>query len=167
LYAYAPATGTIYIFSNKSTLTPGDGYLVTTDASGFVWDQSTHSYAGGQPTPAGNSRGAFDFEMTTETANNVSVSASGTETIFDTSGSGNTAIYGGSIVGPDVTSVTVTWQDGDTTVLADGGASIDGSGSQYTVVPLPPLAPVQSLTFDNGDTGSALDYGYTVYRTTV
>ncbi len=163
--AYDCQFGEIYIHSNTSTLTGGNGYLVS--GEGFIWDRDTRTQIGGQPHPSGSTRNSLGFQTTQETGNNVTVNAGATQTIFDTTASGNVGILGGLITGYNPNNVTVTWRDGSTSSLAEGGVSKDNAGNVQSTVMVPPLGPVQKLTFDNGDGASARDYGWQVFRTQV
>lgn len=166
-YAYAPQFGEIYCRTNTSTISGGNGYLVNGNEAGIVYDLSSRCVIGGGPDPRGTGRNSFKFQMTTESGSNVSVSAGGTQTIFDTSSSGNCAIFGGSITGYDPSNITVTWEDGSTQTLEAGGAGKDSAGNVQSTVPVPTLGPVQKLTFDNGDGLNVREYGWTVYRTQI
>lgn len=163
--AYAPQSGTIYIRSNASTLS--GAALASSDSFGRVFDYSTHTIVGGSPSPMGGGPATFEFQMTTESADNVTVNAGATETIFDTSASGNCGIFGGLINGFDPTNITVTWHDGSTQTLGAGSGGTDDGGNISSPVPVPALGPVQKLTFDNGDGSTARDYGWTVYRSSI
>lgn len=163
--AYDVQMGEIYIHSNTSTLTGGNGYLVS--GEGYIYDRDSRVQIGGQPSPDGMTRNALAFNVTEETGNNVTVNAGATQTIFDTSADGNVGILGGLITGYDPGNVTVTWEDGSTSALAEGGVSKDDAGNVQSTVMVPPLGPVQALTFDNGDGATARDYGWQVFRTQV
>lgn len=165
-YAYAPSTGVVYCRTNASTLS-GDSSLTSANDYGQVIDYSTHTIIGGSPSPAGGGPTTFQHQMITESADNVTVDAGATETVFDTSSSGNTGIFGGIINGFDPSNITVTWFDGSTQTLGAGSGGTDNTGDIGSPVPIPALGPVTKLTFDNGDSGTARDYGWTVYRSKV
>lgn len=164
-YAYHTQFGEIYIHSNTSTLTPGNGYLVGGDKG--VYDRDTGVHIGARPNASGTTRNGLAFGTTQETGNNVTVNAGATQTVFDTTASGNVGILGGLITGYDPSNVTLTWEDGSTSALAEGGVSKDNAGNVQSTVMVPPLGPVQKLTFDNGDGAAARDYGWQVFRTQV
>jgi len=89
-------------------------------------------------------------DVATHEGDQVSVSASSWETIFDFASAVN--CLGGVIINNAAVlfDIRITWDDDSTDTIRAMGRSVDSSGSdKYTNYPVPPIADVKKLEFEN------------------